>query len=138
VSLWQKKVESKNPIFELLQVDKLIENISGYIETRLELFKLDIQEGLAKILANLAFFSILLLLILIVLIFISMSVGFYLNKVLDSSFWGFGIVASFYLLLLILFILFSKKNMEVITSHIQKIIDKNLSNNQNNDKPKNN
>ena len=131
-------MESKNPIFELFQVDKLIENISGYIETRLELFKLDIQEGLAKILANLAFFSILLLLVLIVLIFISMTVSFYLNKALDSSFLGFGIVALFYLLLLVLFILFSKKNMEVITSRIQKIIDKNLSNNQNDDKPKNN
>ena len=129
---------NKNPIFELLQVDKLIENISGYIETRLELFKLDIQEGLAKILANLAFFSILLLLILIGLIFISMTISFYLNKALESSFLGFGIVALFYLLLLVLFILFSKKNMEVITSHIQKIIDKNLSNNQNDDKPKNN
>lgn len=112
--------------FNMLKIDNLIENISGYIDTRLELFKIEIKEWIAKILSNLIYFLILLMLILVILIFISMSAGFYLNQILESNFWGFGIVASFYLLIVILFILNSKKNIAIINSQIQKIIEKKL------------
>ena len=42
----------KAKIFKLLRLDNLIDNLSGYVEKRLELYKLEITEDLVKVLSK--------------------------------------------------------------------------------------
>ena len=82
--------------------DSLIGNLTGYLDTRIDLVRLEIQQKVSTILVGTIHGVTLALLGLLFVIFISIFAGLALNSALDSLFWGFGIVAGFYLLLLIL------------------------------------
>jgi hypothetical protein len=38
----------KDTIFKFLRLDNLVDNLSGYLETRLELFKVEVREDVAR------------------------------------------------------------------------------------------
>ncbi|WP_310396758.1 phage holin family protein [Hymenobacter sp.] len=82
--------------------DSLIGNLTGYLDTRIDLVRLEIQQKVSAILVGTIHGATLALLGLLFVIFISIFAGLALNSALDSTFWGFGIVAGFYLLLLVL------------------------------------
>ena len=82
--------------------DSLIGNLTGYLDTRIDLVRLELQQKVSGALVGTIHGATLALLGLLFLIFVSIFAGLALNDALDSDFWGFGIVAGFYLLLLIL------------------------------------
>lgn len=84
--------------------DNLMSNLMGYIDTRIDLVRLEVQQKVKAAFVGTAQGVTLGLLGLLFLIFLSIFAGLALNDALDSSFWGFGIVAGFYLLLLIIFL----------------------------------
>ena len=84
--------------------DSLIGNLTGYLDTRIDLIRLEIQEKVSSIFIGVVHGVLLALLGLMFLIFVSIFAGFALNSALNSPFWGFGIVAGVYLLLLVLVI----------------------------------
>ena len=82
--------------------DSLIGNLTGYLDTRIDLVRLELQEKVSTILVSTVHGVTLALLALLFVLFLSVFAGLALNSALDSSYWGFGIVAGFYLLLLVL------------------------------------
>ena len=83
----------------------LIENLMGYIDTRIDIIRLEIQEKLKT-----SFVSLLHALLLgfagfMSVIFVSIFLGLLLNHLLNSSYWGFGIVAFFYVVLLVVLVI---------------------------------
>ncbi len=80
--------------------DSLIGNLTGYLDTRIDLVRLEIQQRVSTIFVSTIHGVVLALLGLMFLIFLSIFAGLALNSALDSTFWGFGIVAGFYLVLL--------------------------------------
>ena len=82
--------------------DSLIGNLTGYLDTRIDLVRLELQQKISSALVGAIHGVMLALLGLLFLIFVSIFAGLALNDALDSDFWGFGIVAGFYLLLLVL------------------------------------
>ncbi len=84
--------------------DSLISNLTGYLDTRIDIVRLEVQEKVATTLVATLHGVSLAILALFFLIFLSVFAGLALNEALDSSFWGFGIVTGFYLVLLILFL----------------------------------
>lgn len=84
--------------------DSLIGNLKGYLDTRIDLIRLEAQEKAETAFVGavhgvcIAFFG------LFFLIFVNVFIGLLLNAALDSPYWGFGIVAGFYLLLLVIFL----------------------------------
>jgi len=79
----------------------LIENLMGYIDTRIDIIRLEIQEKLKGLFVNVVHGVLLGLVGFMCLIFVSIFLGLLLNDALDSEFWGFGIVALFYIILLV-------------------------------------
>ena len=77
-------------------------NLTGYIDTRIDLIRLELQQKVSTALVGTIHGATLASLGLLFVIFVSIFAGLALNSALDSPFWGFGIVAGFYLLLLIL------------------------------------
>jgi uncharacterized membrane protein YqjE len=84
--------------------DSLMKNLMGYIDTRIDLVRLEVQEKVKTIFVGVAQGATLAVLGLLFLVFASIFAGLALNAALDSSYWGFGIVAGFYLLVLIIFV----------------------------------
>ncbi len=82
----------------------LIDNVMGYIDTRIDIIRLEIQEKLKAAFVS-AIHGVLLGLVgFMCLIFVSIFLGLLLNDALDSVFWGFGIVALFYIILLVILV----------------------------------
>ena len=82
--------------------DSLIGNLTGYLDTRIDLVRLELQQKVSSAFVGTIHGVTLALLGLLFLIFVSIFAGLALNDALNSDFWGFGIVAGFYLLLLVL------------------------------------
>lgn len=89
--------DSKTP-----RPDSLIGNLTGYLDTRIDLVRLEIQQKASTILVGTIHGVTLAILGLLFVIFVSVFAGLALNAALNSEYWGFGIVAGFYLLLLVL------------------------------------
>ncbi|GHA64075.1 phage holin family protein [Pontibacter akesuensis] len=85
--------------------NNIIENMMGYIDTRIDIIRLEIQEKLKAVFVS-AIHGVLLGVIgFMFFIFFNIFLGLLLNDVLDSHFWGFGIIALFYLIILIILII---------------------------------
>ena len=82
--------------------DSLIGNLTGYLDTRIDLVRLELQQKVSSVFVGTIHGATLAVLALLFVVFVSIFAGLGLNAALDSTFWGFGIVAGFYLLLLIL------------------------------------
>ena len=87
--------------FKLLGVNTLIDNLKGYVETKIELLKIEAQEKLTTLIT---FFLILFCIAIfgvLAFFFLNIALALFLNQLLASAFLGFVILGSFYLLILI-------------------------------------
>lgn len=97
------------------KTDSMIGNLMGYIDTRIDLIKLDVQMKLKSSFVSLLHAVMLGFAALMALLFLNIFIGLLLNHLLDSSFWGFGILTLFYIILLvILFLGIDKKAFQGI------------------------
>ncbi len=85
------------------QTDSLVSNLMGYLDTRIDLVRLEIQEKTKQAFVGAAHGLTLAFLGLLFFLFLNLFLALLLNDLLDSGYWGFGIVAGFYLILLIVF-----------------------------------
>ncbi len=83
--------------------------LKKYVSDRIALVKLLAIEKVSTIAAGVAAGVVLAILGLFFLVFLSITLGFFLAGLLSSNTAGFGIVAGFYLLLIIIIIAFGKK-----------------------------
>ena len=98
--------QEKSKLFKFLRIDAIIENLTGLIEARLELAKLELKEEIAKAGARIIAGVVLAFLLVMIIIFVSITLAAWLNYLLDSMFFGYLIVTGFYLLVLVLLIAF--------------------------------
>ncbi len=93
-------------LIKYLKLDDLLTNLIGFIETKFELIKLDMYEGLRKVLARLVFFIVLLFAIFFSFFFAGLAFSIFINHKLNSSYLGFLVVAVINIsLLLILYLM---------------------------------
>jgi hypothetical protein len=83
----------------------MIGNLMGYIDTRIDLIKLEVQMKLKNGLISLLHVILLGFAAFMAAIFLNIFIALLLNDLLDSQFWGFGIVTLFYITLLVIFIM---------------------------------
>jgi len=111
----------KDTILKLFKLDGLVNNLTGYVETRIELLKYEIKEDMAKAVTRLALVLLVALLFTFFLLFISVAVAIKIGDAI-GDFAGFGIVAGFYFIIMLTIVLFRdpiSKNMEAkIKEHI--------------------
>ncbi len=104
------------------QTDSLVSNLMGYLDTSIDLVRLEIQEKTKQAFVGAAHGLTLAFLGLLFFLFLNLFLALLLNHLLDSSYWGFGIMAGFYLILLVVFA------MGVDKKAFQGLADKLLSN----------
>ena len=91
----------------------LLSNLMGYIDTRIDLIKLDIQLKLKAGFIGILHALMLGITAFMALLFLNIFLGLLLNDWLDSSFMGFGIITAFYVILFLIFFFgFDKKTFQ--------------------------
>jgi uncharacterized membrane protein YqjE len=111
----------KDTLLKLFKLDGLINSLTGYVETRLELLKYEIKEDLAKAISRLMVVLLMALLFTFFLLFISVSVAFWIGDALGIM-AGFGIVAGIYFVLMLAILVFR----DSINKSIEEKIKKNI------------
>jgi uncharacterized membrane protein YqjE len=81
----------------------MISNLMGYIDTRIDLVRLEIQNKMKAGFVGLLHAIMLGFAAFMALIFLNIFIGLLLNDLLDSQFWGFGILTAFYIILFLIF-----------------------------------
>jgi hypothetical protein len=113
----------KDTLLKFFKMDSLIENITGYVETRIELMKLEMKEEVAKGLAKAFIFIVITAVLTLFVLLVSMAIAYKIGEAV-GVFGGFAIVAGFYLFLGILLFLFrdsiTSKLEESLTERMEK------------------
>ena len=98
--------QEKSKLFKFLRIDAIIEHLTGLIETRVELAKIEVKEEVSKIGARIIAGVVFAFLLVMIIIMFSIALAAWINVMLESGYWGYFIVTGFYLLTLILLIVF--------------------------------
>jgi uncharacterized membrane protein YqjE len=114
----------KETIFKFLRLDNLMENLSGYVEARIELLKIEIKEDVAKVLARTVMILIVAFLALLFILFLSIGLAQYLNSLFGKEHVGYWMVAGIYGVPCLIFVLFRKSISHSMEVHLMKMIKK--------------
>lgn len=89
----------KESISKFFKLDNLISNITGYVETRLELLKMEVKEDVSEALSKAIVYLLIGFVLALVVLFASTCAALFIGNRIDNIAGGFGIVAGFYLLI---------------------------------------
>jgi uncharacterized membrane protein YqjE len=118
----------KEIILKLFKLEGIAENLTNYVETRLELFKLEIRTDFAKAIAKALALFFLGLLAFLFLLFVSLGVAYLINELFRSSYIGFFSVGMLYGLLFLLLYTNRKSfsttlETQLLKPHKDKLVD---------------
>ena len=97
----------KDRVLKFLKLEGLMDTLSDYVETKFALLKLEIREEVIQLISKVLVGLLIIGAMIFVLLFLSFGVAYAIGLKLGTTV-GFIIVAGFYLLLMILFIVFRK------------------------------
>ncbi|GHM99975.1 hypothetical protein WSM22_14650 [Cytophagales bacterium WSM2-2] len=113
-------MDLKDSIFKFLRLDGLINSLSGYLETRFELLKMEVREEIVKVVAHGLTIGGSILLALLFLVFFSIGLASYISVSLGKSYAGYWIVSGGYALICLMVILFRKNIEDAIERYLKE------------------
>jgi uncharacterized membrane protein YqjE len=113
----------KDSILKFLKLDTLIEHLSGYVESRIELTKMEIREEMAKVVSKALLFMLMGAVFTLFIVLISVAIAHLIAKSI-GVFGGFAIVAGFYLLLGLLLFAFKDAIGHKMQEHFVQLMKK--------------
>ena len=111
-------------ILKFLHLEKLIENVVGYVTSQVELFKLEIREETAKVVAHGLMIALIILFFTLFVLFISFGLAGYINQEMASAHAGYWIVSGVYALPLLILVLFRRGVIHFFERYILNQINK--------------
>ena len=115
----------KEILLKFFKLDSIVSNLTGYVESRVALVKMEIREEVAAVLSRALIVMVMFLTGFLVLLFLSVGLAEYLNTIWEGDFIGFLIVGSFYALILILMIVFRKNLLKSLEKKFEGMIKRN-------------
>jgi uncharacterized membrane protein YqjE len=85
----------KETILKFLQLDNIMSHLTGYVEARIELMKIEIKEDVARAISKAAVFLMIFFAATLFVLFISIAIAVKIGE-RTGFFTGFAIVAAFY------------------------------------------
>lgn len=108
----------KKNILEIFGVNKLVNTLVNFIETKIEIYKIQFKEEAAKAISALILMVLFAMIGLLFILFLSLFVSQLINSLLDSQYIGFIIISIFYLLCGYIVYLMRRKIREAVTDYI--------------------
>jgi uncharacterized membrane protein YqjE len=96
-------------ILKFLKIENVVHNLTGFVETKVELFKLEIREEVAKVTSTALMVASVILFALLALFFFSFGLAGYLNGHYGSTHAGHWIVAGIYTVLGLVILIFRRR-----------------------------
>ena len=97
----------KDTLIKFFKLDTMANNLTGYVEARMELLKIEIKEDVARGVSKVVVFVVLAFAFMLFLFFISVGLAYWIGESVGTP-AGFAIVSGVYLLIAI--ILFVRRN----------------------------
>jgi uncharacterized BrkB/YihY/UPF0761 family membrane protein len=106
----------------MIKIDKLIDSITSFLKERFDIMKVDLVDKISLAISRLITFFVLFLILLFVIGFASITLGNYLNEILESGYLGYSIITLFYIIIFIGLYAFAKsgKFKNLIESEFNK------------------
>lgn len=93
-------------------IEGLFEKAAGYVETRLELFKLKTALTTSDVVSELVGRIVILSIITMVVMLLNIGLALWLGELLGKNYYGFLLLSAFYSLLAVLLYIFREKLVE--------------------------
>ena len=108
---------SENKKFlDIFRIKNIVNALIGFIETKVELYKIQFKEEVAKALTIMVLVIILSMVGMLFILFLSHFISRLLNDVFESDYLGFMIVTGFYLVSGLIVYIFRRQIAESITN----------------------
>jgi len=98
----------KEKLLKLLKLDGLVNALTDYVETRIELFKYEVKEDVARLMAKIFLMMVLAFSFALFIVLLSVGLAYYLGTFV-GMFGGFMIIAGFYLVISLILFIFRKE-----------------------------
>ena len=115
---------------KIFNLDKLIETLTKYFETRIELLKIELKEEVSKFVAKAILLLVAGMFIILFVLFLFLSLASFLNELFMSAYWGYVIVSGFFLLLIIFLGMSWEKVYQNMVERMIETEEGNLDNNR--------
>ena len=109
-------------ILKFLRLDSLIQNITGFVETRIELMKIEIREDVAKAVARGLMLGAFFLVGFLFLIFFSLGLANFLNTFFERPFMGYWIVTGGYAATFLILLASRKSVQSYFEAHMKEMM----------------
>jgi hypothetical protein len=113
----------RDSLAKFFKVDSMISNLTGYVETRVEILKIEAKEELSKQLSNAAVYGTIGFLFVMVLLFFSAAIALTIGEHIGNL-AGFSIVAGFYLIIAVVLLLNRDKLIKAVEKNITMKLNK--------------
>ncbi|MFZ5999868.1 MAG: phage holin family protein [Bacteroidota bacterium] len=110
----------KDYIFKFLRLENLVSSLTGYVETKVALVKMEIREEVAHVVSKGIVMLVLSLFGFLFLLFASIGIAKYLNTFFEGDYAGFLIVGGFFGLLLLIIVLFKNTFLHAFEKQIKE------------------
>lgn len=101
-----KIVGEKKGFFNFLKLDSLFDHLTAFIESKIEVYKIEIKDELVQTLSKIMVWLLLGSIVFFFFLFLNIALGYLLGALLNSLFFGFLIISGSYLLIfLVLYLL---------------------------------
>lgn len=87
-----------NSIAKFFKVDSLISNFTGFVETRIELLKIEAKEELSKGLSSVIVYLLLIFVFAVSVVFVSVAMALWIGTLVGMA-GGFAMVSALYLII---------------------------------------
>jgi len=111
----------KDTILKFLKLDGLVDNLTGYVESRIELMKFEVKEDIARAASKIFLLLLSALFFTFFVLFSSVAVAHKIGESMGAV-MGFGIVAGFYFTVLLITVLFRKPIGRSLEKKVKDII----------------
>jgi uncharacterized membrane protein YqjE len=87
----------------------IIDHIIGLVEARIELAKLSVKDEVSSLASKLIVAVIMSIFAFFIWFYLSLALGYYLNAITDSRYWGILIIAGIHIVILAIIYFFHKQ-----------------------------
>lgn len=114
----------KDIIFKFLRLDNLMDHLSGYVEAKVALVKLEVREEVAHVVSKGIITLLVSLFGLLFLLFLSLALARYLNTIFADDYTGYLVVGGFFGVVFLMLILFRKNILHSLEKKLKEAIRK--------------
>lgn len=114
----------KDYIVKFLRLENLVDHLSGYVETKVALVKMEIREEVAHALSRGLVSLVVMLFGFLFLLFLSIGVAQYINTFFEGEYVGYWIVGGFFGFVFAILLIFKKSILHSLEKRLIEMIRK--------------